>query len=390
MNSKTDYELPEVEPSSFTGCPHCVEGYINVGGVLRDCECRARVLTLRRLRDSGIPARYRSLTMANLRQQKSLQPLSNSVLRAIEDAQEYVANYSEENEPNGLLLIGPLSIGSMLAIAIANDLIEHRRILSRYFEWKPLFIDYNKAKKDANNEAEKAIYASLDRPDLVVLNGLGSTAVREFGWDRVNMLFSTRYNDRLPIIATTTHWNYPSTVLDKRGIDFPGYHAKRLTLADQIGERARSRIAESSKIVQFNEVDPYSLSDIYRLCELTSYEKGWKMPIFVERARSFRRPAVEVRVDEYGHVYLASDDHSKPITNLELFRKIRFDLNRRGQSAPQPESAAYIQPMNIPAKRYHEFLPVTGALISEPDKNGDRTLTLTPFSREIPDLGRSS
>jgi len=390
MNSKTDYESPEVEPSSFTGCPLCVEGYINVGGVLRHCECRARVLSSRRLRDSGIPARYRDLTTANLGQEKSLQPLSNSVLRAIEDAQEYVANYSAENEPNGLLLIGPLSIGSKLAIAIANDLVEHRQIVCRYFEWKPLFVNYNKAKKDTNNDAENAIYASFDAPELVVLNGLGSTAVREFGWDRVNMLFSTRYNDRLPTIATTAYWNYPSTVLDKRGIDFPGYHAKRLTLADQIGERARSRIAESSKIVQFNEVDLYPLADICRLCEVTSETKGWKMPIFVERARGFRRPAVEVRIDEYGHVYLASDDHSRPITNLDLFRKIRSHLSLCEQRAPKPESAAYIQPTNISSTKYHEFLPVTGALISDPDKNGDRTLTLTPFSREIPELGRSS
>jgi hypothetical protein len=316
-------------------------------------------------------------------EEKTIQPLPESACCAIEYAREYIDSFSKDNTKNNLLLIGPLTIGSRIAAAILNDLITERNVVCHYYEWKQLITEYGRAQDEEDIELENTIYSSIKAPKVVVLNGLGTTHPTEVAWDRMNTLFNTRYAACLPMIATTTYWNYPITGPDKRGIKYPGYYAKRFTLADQIGERARSRITESSAIIQFNEVDPYPLRDILTLCETTSAVKGWRLPILVERARGCYSPADEVRFDDYGNAYLHCDDYSSSITNLDLYLKIKSHFNRHGILLVL-EAAAYIQPVKVWSTRYNDFLPVTGGLISDAGTSGGPKLILSPFSNEIP------
>jgi hypothetical protein len=227
----------------------------------------------------------------------------------------------------------------------------------------------------------------MDVPRVIALNEIGAARPSEDGWDRINMLFSGRYNKCLPIIATTTYWNYPSTGADQRGIDYAGRRAKRLTLADQIGERARSRITDGSRIITFNRVDPLPLVDIFVLCQVTSEERGWKLPILAERAPGYVRPVVEIRFDDFDNVYLCCDDHSSPMTNRDLYLRIKLHLDKRG-IAFKPENAAFVQPTAVSSTLFHRFVPVTGAFNSGAGQFDDGSLTLSPFSNEFPTSSR--
>jgi hypothetical protein len=390
MNSKKGQGLPDFEPgpepesSSFTSCPKCVEGFIHGSdGVQHLCECRQKVLSDRNLLAAKVPEPLRSLSTATL--SRHLRPLSESIQAAIIAARDYVEAYSKEST-EGLLLIGPLDIGRAIAAAILNDLVQKHCISARYIRWSGLLKAYGIAHAADDLEQEKIVFSTIDTPRLVVLDEIGAAATRSSGeaaWDKINILFNTRYAKCLPTIATTTFWNYPPSGPDTQRIDWPGHRAQRITLADQIGGRAWSRINVMTRTVNFNRVDPLSLIALVDFCQTTSEVKGWKLPLYVERATQYSRPVTEVRFDEFGNIYLCCDDHSEQLTNRKLFLARKAYIENCGVDS-RTETAVFIQPRGVGPSAYDRFLPATGAILSKVGDYGDQQLTISPYSTELP------
>jgi hypothetical protein len=109
--------------------------------------------------------------------------------------------------------------------------------------------------------------------------------------------------------------------------------------------------------------------------------RGWKLPILIERAPRFYTPVVRARFDDPGNLYLACDDYSPPLTNLELY----LQISEHCKGVPKPEAMACIQPQDVLPNKFHKYSVVTGAFISDVRMPRVPMLVLSPFTTEIPD-----
>ena len=92
--------------------------------------------------------------------------------------------------------------------------------------------------------------------EVLLLDDLGANRVNEWVQDTITSIITHRCDNRKPLIATT---NLPDVdagdILGKRSHD--GSVDYRRTLADHIGERARSRLFEMCRIIKMPWVDDY-------------------------------------------------------------------------------------------------------------------------------------
>jgi DNA replication protein DnaC len=97
--------------------------------------------------------------------------------------------------------------------------------------------------------------------EVVALDDLGAHRVTEWVEDTVTSIITHRCNNGLPLIVTT---NLPDpdmgSIGAQRSTFSPALAEHRITLADRIGARARSRLFEMCKIVRMPKVGDYRVS----------------------------------------------------------------------------------------------------------------------------------
>src|SRR6202011_65224 len=147
----------------------------------------------------------------------------------------FAREFPSEKKP-GLLLIGEPGTGKThLAVAALRILI------SRGFEG--VFFDYQN----------------------LLLDDLGTHRVTEWVEDTVTAIITDRCNNRKPLIATT---NLPDPevgdAIIERDSGLPEKAYAKVSLAQRLGERARSRLFEMCRVVRMPTVEDYRLRKIGR------------------------------------------------------------------------------------------------------------------------------
>jgi DNA replication protein DnaC len=243
-------------------CPKCNgTGWIiveraNVSGA-EPCDCRFQGRAGRMEGRAQIPPLYRNASFENFSVPGPDNPIARrdltNVLLAVKN---YVRDFPNDQRP-GLLLIGEPGTGKThLAVAAM------RKIVEKGFEC--LFCDYQnlldriRSGYDASsNSADKEAYRVALDSEVLLLDDLGAHRVTDWVEDTITSIVTYRCNNRKALIATT---NLPdgdagSTMIERSplGKDY------RVTLAERIGGRARSRLFEMCTVIRMPLVDDYRL-----------------------------------------------------------------------------------------------------------------------------------
>jgi DNA replication protein DnaC len=221
------------------------------------CECAREGRSERIEESAGIPPLYRNASFDSFQTPKD----NDLAARDLGAICQTVLNYAHEFPTGarpGLLLIGdPGSGKTHLAVAAL------RRIIAKGFQG--VFFDYQnlldriRSGFDPNSgTSDREAYRVALDAEVLLLDDLGAHRVLPWIEDVVTAVITHRCNNRLALIATT---NLPDTEAGDRVShkQADGTVDYRRTLADQIGQRARSRLFEMCKVVHMPLVRDFRL-----------------------------------------------------------------------------------------------------------------------------------
>jgi len=221
------------------------------------CECAKEGRSERLEESAGIPPLYRNASFDSFQIPKD----NDLAARDLSAICQTVLNYAHEFPTGarpGLLLIGePGSGKTHLAVAAL------RRIIAKGFQG--VFFDYQnlldrvRSGFDPNSgTSDREAYRVALDAEVLLLDDLGAHRVLPWIEDVVTAVITHRCNNRLALIATT---NLPDTEAGDRVShkQADGTVDYRRTLADQIGQRARSRLFEMCKVVHMPLVRDFRL-----------------------------------------------------------------------------------------------------------------------------------
>lgn len=250
-------------------CPKCnglgwiVVNNEEVSGAQRcDCEAAARAAGLEE--KAQLPPLYRNKSLDDF-----LLPEDNSMARrdlttVLLEIKSFVREFPNEKRP-GLLLIGESGSGKTHLAVAALRLLMVRGFAGLFCDYQTLLDTIRAGFDPAAGASNKQAYRMALDAEILLLDDLGAQRVTDWALDTVTSIITHRCNHRKPLIATT---NMPDPEAGSKitkynpGLNQPDY---RETLADRVGQRARSRLFEMCRVVKMPLVEDYRLRSGSRL-----------------------------------------------------------------------------------------------------------------------------
>ena len=240
-------------------CPICHDTrwkIVERDGVRRAarCDCWRAANAERQLAQSRIPRRYQQCTLESfvLYENEKLQ-------KAVASARRFAEQFPAVEK--GLFLIGPPGIGkSHLATAVLRRVIERCGAHGLFYDVRDLL----RVIRSTYNPEVKATEFDVLRPvmgaELLVLDDIGAEKTSEWVEETLNLIVTTRYNERRPTIFTS---NYE----EKEDLTDPE------SLLARVGFRMHSRLFEMCEFLEYEGADGRKLPP---KAGAQDYEEEWK------------------------------------------------------------------------------------------------------------------
>jgi len=211
------------------------------------CVCRVEQRSKRIQTRANVPDLYRDAELGNFLTQGN---------KRLEDAAQIARGYAKEfplaKAPLGLLFAGdPGSGKTHLAVGVMRRLMEkgHECV---FFDYQRLLEQLRSGFDPAAGGVHREAYRTALECEVLVLDDLGAHRVTDWVEDTVAAIITHRCNHRLPLIATTNLRD--SMFAENLAGDYKNY-----SLAERLGQRARSRLFEMCRSVVMFGVGDYRL-----------------------------------------------------------------------------------------------------------------------------------
>lgn len=245
-------------------CPKCggstwvVVERNGISGAER-CDCFGVRRTTEREIRASIPPNYANASFENF-QLPADNPVARQGLSGVFlEVRRYAKEFPLTDKP-GLLLIGNPGTGKThLAIAALRILLS-RGFDGVFFDYQTLLERIQRGWNATSGTADREAYRTALDAEVLLLDDLGARRISEWVEDTIAAIITHRCNNKKPLIATT---NLPDPAagdsLVTRPGDLPGTPRIMKSLAELIGERARSRLFEMCRVVKMPSVEDYRI-----------------------------------------------------------------------------------------------------------------------------------
>jgi DNA replication protein DnaC len=242
-------------------CPNCGgSGWriIEKGGVAAGerCSCLSETREHDLVRKANIPPLYHHATFENFSKRED-HPLEHEAIKPVFKMVWSYARLFPATDKPGLLLVGDTGTGkTYLAVSVMKVLMS-RGFGCVFFDFNKL-IDQIRDSWDAGTKvSNRDVYREAMEAEVLVLDDLGALRTIDWVQDVLTSIVTHRCNERKPLIATTNLPDPDAMQAGLRSQEKSETRELRRTLAEAIGERARSRLFEMCHVIRMPAMQDY-------------------------------------------------------------------------------------------------------------------------------------